>query len=160
MDLVVHGLWNLRSPMGAELVSPALAGRFLTTGSPGTAPQPPFGTALLHGARISKFTHTLVCTHRNSRTPTLCQMHTTKLAQGHASLLPSPLLPSRFLPFLSTYSILGSLEMRTVISAPSLIEETVNSDHTLWLGHNRRGEYKEGVSQRGCPGGGGLEAES
>lgn len=37
--------------------------------------------------------------------------------------------------------------MRTVISAPSLIEETVNSDHTLWLGHNRRGEYKEGVSK-------------
>ena len=39
--LLLHGMWDLPGP-GLEAVSPALAGRFLTTALPGKSPQHPF----------------------------------------------------------------------------------------------------------------------
>ena len=39
--VVAHGMWNLPGS-GIKLVSPALAGGFLTTGPPGKSSNPPF----------------------------------------------------------------------------------------------------------------------
>lgn len=69
---------------------------------------PHFCMAPPHGARISMFTHTLLCTRMNSLSRSNAQPSayvSTTIAQSRASLLPSFLLAT----FAGAYSMLGSL---------------------------------------------------